>query len=314
MSDVTLAQAGEEAVLSLVRDTFKSGSLIEVGIGDDGAVYEARSARRVAVADAMVEEVHFTRALCPAGCVGRKLVAVNVSDIAAMGGRPAFALLTAAFPPDLPISWARELFAGIASEAARYGLAVVGGDVTGSPAPIVLSLSLTGEVVGAQPILRSGARPGDRIYVTGPLGCAALGLRALQAGAPESAPDAVAAFLTPSPRATVGAALGSWGRCHAMMDLSDGLAKDAGRMARASGLTLEINLDRVPVSREVDEGALALALYGGEDYELLFTCAELPPLPMVPIGRVAAGIPEVRWLRRGEPAEPPDGIEPFEHF
>ncbi len=311
---MTLRHTGEETLLALVRRAFTADRpALQVDIGDDGAVYATDEARQIAVADAMIEDVHFTRAYCPARMVGYKLMAVNVSDVAAMGGLARQALFTAALPADLPLSWAEGLIDGLATAAREFGVAVAGGDITGSPGPIALSLSVLGVPAGEGAVLRSGAQPGDRVYVTGLLGAAALGHQLLREGRADVNEDAVTAFLAPRPHAEVGAMLGRWGHCHAMMDISDGLAKDAGRMAHASGATLELSLDKLPLVGGGRGDALVRALYGGEDYQLLFACSALPPLPMLPIGRVVQGPGQVRWLRNGVEAAPPDASA-FDHF
>ena len=271
---------------------------------------QARARTQVVVADAMVEGVHFDRALSPAEAIGGKLVAVNVSDIAAMGGVPDYALMTASMPSSLPFAWARAMFGGVARTARRYGLVVVGGDVTGSPGPVTLSLTMIGTLAGEHPVRRDCALVGDTVYVTGPLGASALGLRQLR-GSPAASGPPVDAYRIPEARAREGAVLGAWGQCHAMMDLSDGLATDAGRLARASGVTIELDLAQIPAF----DDELTLALYGGEDYELLFTCIDKPPCYALPIGRVLEGEPELLWTRGGVATEPPppDGAL-FRHF
>ena len=306
---MTLAELGESGLVARIERLFRPRTPLPVGIGDDGAVLPASRGPIVAVADALVEGVHFRRDLCPPEAIGRKVVAVNVSDIAAMGAVAEHGLLTVSLPGTTEVEWALALFSGVADEARKHGVVIAGGDVTGSPGPVCLSVSMLGRLAGAAPVLRSGAQPGDTLYVTGPLGASGLGLRTLLAN-PRAVGAAVEAYRAPTPRAVEGAALGAWGRCHALMDVSDGLGVDAPRMATASGVTLVIDLDRVPIAAGADE---ALALFGGEDYELLFACVERPPVGAVAIGRVEAGGAAVRWLRGGEEIEP-DRSGGYHHF
>ena len=317
----TVRSAGEHGLIDYVQRCFATtDESVRTGIGDDTAILAPQDwPGLVATTDAMMEGVHFDRSYCPPGAVGAKLVAVNVSDIAAMGARPNWMLLTCSFPAELPLDWARQLLDGIAVEARRYGAAVVGGDVTGSPGPVSLSLAAIGHLVGPHALLRNAAIVGDTVYVTGALGAAGLGLRALEGtlAEPDDVPGCVRAFLAPTARLEEGVRLAAWGHCHAAMDLSDGLAVDAARMARASDVTIEIELGCLPVHEElatqVPELAERLALFGGEDYELIFTADEKPPVRCTAIGRVVAGAPGVRWLRQGDDCAPPAPAG-FDHF
>lgn len=301
----TLADHGESALIAAIVERFTTPQPLDVGIGDDGAVFR-HPQPVVAVADAMMEGVHFDRAWSPADTIGRKLVAVNVSDIAAMGGVPTYALFTASLPKDLPWSWVLSLLDGVAAEATRVGMTVCGGDVTGSPGPVCLSLSVLGRLVSDKPLLRRSARVGQSVYVTGSLGGSALGLSVLQTGLPraELVPSAIEAHRTPTPRLREGAALSRWFGVGACMDLSDGLAQDASRLAAASGVRLELDLDRLPphpgLALVSPDRATHFMLHGGEDYELLFTGDGPPPCHATCIGEVVAGA-GIGWLRSGKP-------------
>lgn len=317
MIQTTLHELGEGGLIRLIRERFRPARPLTVGIGDDGAVYETLGRQQVAVADAMIEGVHFDTTYCPPEAIGRKLVAVNVSDIAAMGALPDTLLFTASLPGGLSCDWVRQLLDGVAYEAQLAGASIVGGDVTGSQAGIALSITALGWLAGDRPILRSGARPGDQVYVTGPLGGAAFGLELLRSGrATTDTADAVERFLTPRPHTASGATLGAWGHCHAMMDLSDGLTIDAARLAAASSVDLVLDVARIPIHPEVRrlaQNPLALTLAGGEDYELLFSCRRLPPLAFTPIGRVVEGTGTLRWEKRGQPIEAPTDPS-YRHF
>ena len=313
----TLGEAGEEALVQALQRLLAPERPFEVPNGDDAAVWSLPSPRAVATADAMVEHVHFERAWAPPEALGHKLVAVNVSDLAAMGARPSAALLTLCLPADTPWDWALGLAEGLARAARRWGLDIAGGDVTGSPGPAVLNLAAIGTPWADAVLRRDGAEPGDGIYVTGPLGGADLGLRLLQGRATGDAPGAVRRFLWPEPRLDAGRRLAEWGRCHAAMDLSDGLARDAARMARASGVRLVLDLDALPLHPDLRSRpraeALAGACHGGEDYELLLAAPCPPPVPCTCIGRVESGPAGLAWTASGQPATPPPGGS-FDHF
>lgn len=261
------------------------GTRVRVASGDDAAVTVPGGATATSV-DAMIEGVHFRRATAPLPSVGRKALAAALSDLAAMGAEPGEAYVQLGIPDDLDPAACEELARGLAAAAADHEVAVVGGDVSRAP---VLTLAMT--VVGhaASPddlVLRGGARPGDVLAVTGELGGAAAGLMLverpeLSEGLDPGVADRLRARqLEPQPRLAAGRALASAGAT-AMIDLSDGLGGDAGHLAAASGVRLEIELGRLPVQEGVaavgaasGAGAHALATERGEDYELL---AAIPP-------------------------------------
>jgi len=316
MSAECLSDRSESDVIQYIAHRFASRVDGEIGIGDDGAVIHHASPL-VAVADAMVEDVHFSRAFSPAHAVGEKLVAVNASDIAAMGARPTRGLFTLSVPKSLQWSWARDLIDGVAVGANKYGLSVIGGDVTASPGPIALSFTLLGALHSDRPLRRDVARAGEQIYVTGTLGGAALGLVALQTGNPDptSVPESIQALHVPIARIDEGAALAEWHGCHCAMDISDGLLTDCARLAQASNVDLLIEIDKLPMSRElvaVGSEFERCAITGGEDYELLFTAFEQPPFPATAIGMVTQGSGKVRYSRDG--VEVPAGSPGYSHF
>jgi thiamine-monophosphate kinase len=233
---------------------------LQVDAGHDCAVVEPRGPLALTV-DALVEGAHFDERLSPAD-VGFKTIAVSVSDLAAGGASPAFALLSVSLPDDPRREPFVDGFAtGLREACARWGVYVLGGDTTRSPGPIVVSATLGGFCVG-RPHRRDGGRPGDRLWVTGALGRAAAGWS--QASPPDSA---LAALRRPDPPVPFALALASAGLATAVMDLSDGLAADLPRLCSASGVGVRVDPERVPVAPEAD---LSLAVGGGEDYELLF--------------------------------------------
>ncbi len=265
---------------------------VVVGVGDDGAVLEPTPGKhQVTVIDTLVEGVHYPRDMNPAD-VGYRAVAVNLSDIAAMGARPrwmtlALSLATANAP------WLDAFAEGLYAAAAEHDLALVGGDTTSAP-QVVVSVQITGEIEPGRALLRSGARPGDTIYVTGTLGDAAAGLHGLLSGRPVK--QLVARFARPSARVAFGQAL--VGTASAAIDLSDGLYGDLGKLLAASGVGADIDLAALPLSEALIENyaperATAFALGGGVDYEICFTASEAPPepgvMPLTAIGTVTAG-------------------------
>ncbi|HEY1331234.1 MAG TPA: thiamine-phosphate kinase [Actinomycetota bacterium] len=260
---------------------------VRLGPGDDAALVDPSRHLTVLTVDMLVEGVDFERATATPRDVGYKAIAVNVSDVAAMGGSPRFALSAAGFPETTETGWIIELFAGMREAADEYAMAVVGGDLSRADR-VVLSVTVTGEVPDGGAVMRTGARPGDRIVVTGALGAAAGGLRLLRAPAQSVAHvigtpwarELVAAQSRPAARLGEGRTLARHG-ARAMIDVSDGLTLDLARLCRAGGVGAAITLGVVPVADTVrllgevmPVEPLALALEGGEDFELL---AALPP-------------------------------------
>ena len=255
-----------------------------LGPGDDAAVLPRRGGETCVTVDAVVEGVHFRRASSRLEDVGHKALAVNLSDLAAMGARPLWALVALGVPRGFRLADARRLGAGFGALARATGTDLVGGNVTRAPG-LSLTVTLGGEVPPGRALLRSGARPGDRVWVSGLLGDARLGLALLERRSgpearrlrrfPRIARTAIERQRRPVPRLALGAAL--VGVASACIDLSDGLAQDAGHLAAASGVAVYLDAGALPVSRAFvaahpDERERArLAASGGEDYELLFT-------------------------------------------
>ena len=268
-----LRDRGEIALLEEIRRLIPSAEGVLVGPGDDAAVLERSPHQVLLTTDALVEGVHFRRTWLRARELGARAFEVAASDVAAMGGRVRAVLLAIGAPAGWPVDDLRGVVRGVERAARRAGGALVGGNLA-----LARELALTMTVLGdapARPLLRSGARNGDQLFVTGRLGGAAFGLRLLTGA--RSLPGGEAArrcWRRPVARLQAGRALATAGIATAMMDLSDGLLVDAGRLARASGVGLVIDVTRVPLApalRGLDpRAARRLAMCGGEDYELLF--------------------------------------------
>jgi len=265
----------------------KDAGRLKLGIGDDAALVEvARGHQAILTTDLSIEGVHFLPRLHPPRAVGHRALARALSDIAAMGGTPRFALVSLAISRRTSQAWLKNFYAGLLSLAARLGVTLIGGDTAVVPGGISVDVVGVGEVRKA--LRRSGARPGDQIFVSGKLGLSALGLRLLRSGRvgkTASEKEALFAHLYPQPRCALGRYLSERRLASACIDLSDGLSTDLAHLCAASGVGARIRAGRIPLadtpggSRRMD--SLQTALSGGEDYELLFT---------VPRGKVA-GIP-----------------------
>jgi thiamine-monophosphate kinase len=316
-----------------------------LGIGDDAAAWRADGALELCTTDTMVEGVHFTLEAAPfdpdsAGTqdkpwrdLGWKALAVNLSDIAAMGGTPLYAIVTLGLPDETEVEALEALYDGMLECGAEFGGTIVGGDVVRSPV-LFISVALTGSTPGGL-LTRSGARAGDQVAVTGALGASGAWLAARRRGQglePEVAAALGQAHLRPRPRLAQGQKLLAAGvRC--AMDISDGLVSDLQRVCQASGVAARLEAECVPVhamvSRAMPEEALPLALGGGEDYELLFTAPTalmkevLGQLPggatavgqIVPVsgsGQGAGPLGLVELRRRGRPMELASGG--WDHF
>jgi thiamine-monophosphate kinase len=240
---------------------------------DDAAVLTPPPGRDlVLTADAMVAGVHFLPD-DPPDLVGRKLLRVNLSDLAAKGATPLGYLMTVSTPRGTPDAWFVGFAAGLAQDQREYGITLLGGDTTSTPGPISLSLTILGHVASGQAVRRAGARPGDGIWVTGTIGDGALGLAAAHGRLQDPSGYLLSRYRLPQPR--VGLAIA--GVASAGMDVSDGLVQDLGHLCRAAGLTAEIDAGAVPLSppaREAGPAWLVACLTGGDDYELLLA---VPP-------------------------------------
>ena len=291
----TLADLGESGLLKRIFALLPVGTHTVLGPGDDAAVVAAPDGRVVATTDMLVEDRDFRRDWSSAADVGWKAAAQNLADIAAMGAVPTALLVGLAAPSDTEVAWALQMCEGLAAACAGTGVGVVGGDLSAA-SQIVVSVTALGDLQGRQPLLRSGARPGDAVAVAGRLGCSAAGLALLQLGRQDLSPSLVQAHQRPRPPYDHGPAAADAGAT-AMLDVSDGLLRDVGRIAAESAVTVDLfvasdpDLDAVRGGRlaelrealrptacqlpgdsaEVDRRCTGWVLTGGEDHSLLAT-------------------------------------------
>ena len=315
-----LSELGEFGLIGRIRDLFPAPEGVE-GIGDDCAVLPQRSGRDTLVStDLLIEGTHFLREDIPPYRLGWKSAAVNISDIAAMGGKPVATFLSVALPADLDASWMDGFLRGYAELSGRFGVALLGGDTTASPDRICINVAVLGECPSGCARLRSHAQPGDCICVTGPLGDSAAGLKAILGGVERDA-DVQALIdrhYLPVPRVEEGLKLAATPGVHAMMDISDGIGSDLRHILDASGTGAQVDLAALPLSPALQRvcarqgwDAAALATGGGEDYELLFTCTpeaeKALGVPHTVIGTITAGT-AAEWLGAGR------SVCGFDHF
>jgi thiamine-monophosphate kinase len=308
-------------------------SWVRVPIGDDAAVVETeRGTLDVLTTDTLVEGVHFDFSFCSPADVGAKALAVNLSDLAAMGAAPRAALVSLSVPGGMSRDRLEALIDALVASAATFCVTIVGGNVTASPGPFVVTIALTGTVRPRRALLRSGARPCDAVYVSAAIGAAAAGLGMLREGrspAGEDDEQCIGRYRAPVPRVRLGLLLGRTRAASACIDLSDGLADGTRRVAEAGGVGVVLEADAIPVhpaarryftERGLDPITAALA--GGDDYELLFTSAprrrgaltaavrRSPGLAVTRIGGVTKE-PDVLLRRDGRDEPLPGG---FQHF
>ena len=293
-----LAELGEDAFLRELPKRFPAtGEAVVLGIGDDAAILDPPAGEHLLLTtDSLVEGVHFARRWMPPRFLGRKAVAVSASDIAAMGGEPLGVLLSLAVPPDSEVEALWQLVEGVHERARELGMNLVGGNLASSPGGILIDATVVGATVRKRALRRSGAKPGDGIYLSGKIGAASTGLKLLEHGAvlapggglivPQSlrgGPTALAeacirAHIDPEPRVGLGRELNRRKLATACIDVSDGLALDVHRLCRASGVGARIEETSLPLSpgllaweRTWKRDPTLCAVSGGEDYELLFT-------------------------------------------
>jgi thiamine-monophosphate kinase len=317
----------ENSLIARIERTFSkgpSGKGMRLSLGDDAALWSpTRGMETVLTCDWFLEGTHFLRGKHPADAVGWKCLARAISDIAAMGGKPRCFLLSLALPDELTGKWLEEFLRGLRRASKALQCALAGGDTT-RQGKVLISITVIGEVRPGRAVLRSGASPGDAIYVSGTLGEADSGLRELRRipGIAKATNAALRKHLYPHPRLELGAWLAENRLATAMMDLSDGLSTDLPRLCAASGVGAIIESNSLPVTSPVKTStARKLALHGGDDYELLFTVSrknarKLPrdfqSLPLTPIGEITRG---KKILLKTQPGRilplRPGGWDPF---
>jgi thiamine-monophosphate kinase len=304
-----------ELIARITKDAPKTAPDLVRGVGDDCAVIAGPEGKDWLVTqDGLMEGIHFRREWTDMASLGRKALAVNLSDIAAMGGRPRFYAVTLGLPADLRAKCAEQIFAGMHELASEFGVGLIGGDTVRSASGLALSITAIGEVPSERAVYRCTARAGDVVYLTGTAGSAALGLACLHKGdsEEESAPF-VNRHKDPEPRVKAGELLGECGMVTSMIDVSDGVMADLGHIAGCSGVGFRIELIRIPVddsfralARKIGANPAELAISGGEDYELLFTVRpahaeefEKKVLPGLGVGAARIGV-IVREKKRRE--------------
>jgi thiamine-monophosphate kinase len=321
-----VSELGEFGLIErLARMVGEKDERLLIGIGDDAAAWQGDSSIQLATVDSLIQGVHFPADTVPWTELGWKALAVNLSDIAAMGGVPRYALVSLALPPQTEVDDVTALYTGLLKLAKKYQVTIVGGDISDAPM-VIINITVLGTSPKKQLLTRSTAKPGELIAVTGYLGAAAAGLEMLTKKL-EFEAKATAhfnqAFFRPTPRISEGQLLLEQG-VKTAIDISDGLLADLGQISKASNVGARIDANRVPVAPKVKaafgEKALELALTGGEDYELLFTAkAEViarikkaTSCPISAIGEITAGQGVTVVDRRGKPLEL--GRTGWEHF
>jgi len=333
---LTIADVGERALIARIQAHVALPSWVVRGPGDDAAVIKPeRGTFDVVTTDAVVEGVHFDRRFVPFDAIGYRALAVNLSDLAAMGARPRAALLSLALPASLEVESFDRMLEGFLSLAGDHGVALVGGNITSTPGPLLIDVTAIGTARPRKVLTRDGARPGDELYVTGRVGDASAGLhelrRAAEGGVPApDARDGIERYLRPVPRVRVGMLLGRTRAASSCMDLSDGLADGIRQIADASGVGVKVDGTAVPLSafvrrwhEECGRDPLEGAMTGGDDYELIFTVRPthrgrlravrrlIGDLPITRIGVMTRSRQVVLEDARGA-RELPDGYQHFQ--
>jgi thiamine-monophosphate kinase len=310
-----VSDVGERALIERIRTRVPPPSPgLLIGIGDDAAVaVPDRGALQVLTTDALVEGIHFDRRFSSPADIGYKALAVNVSDVASMGGTPRLALLSLMLPQDLALADLDALIEGLLEMAAESGVALAGGNITRSPGPLAIDVTAVGSVKPRKILTRGGGRAGDALYVTGHIGAAAAGLGWLRARSdatgkapgwpPVGWPDdqalaaCVARYCRPAPRARIGALLGRNRAASACMDLSDGLADAVTQLASASGTGATLDASTLPVHpgaaawfSTAGADPVAASLAGGDDYELLFAVSRRARGRLRAVARESRGV------------------------
>jgi thiamine-monophosphate kinase len=301
-TSATIKALGEFGLIARLTAGLSTRPDVLVGVGDDCAVLDLGGELvLLATCDALLDGEHFLRRVATPEQIGRRALAVNLSDIASMGGWPRYALISLLLPADLPTAFMDEVYRGLRAEAEQYGAVIIGGNITGS-STLGIDITLLGQARRGQALLRGGASPGDALLMTGTLGEAAAGLHLLlhpEIDAPAPIAGRLkAAQLAPMPRVPEGRLLAALGTVTAMLDISDGLAADLGHLCERSGVGARLDEAALPIPDAVHAAAqlarasaLDWALFGGEDYQLLFTA---PP-------RFVPRLIETIWIATGTP-------------
>lgn len=328
-----LTDWNEDAFIEFLKSQFHSTNTI-TGIGDDCAIIPTESGKAwLITTDALVEGVHFLKEQIPPKELGYKAIAVNVSDIAAMGGKPQYAFLTIAIPKSVERSWITEVIQGIKEACNKWDLQLLGGDTVGSKRDLFFNVTLTGSAEVSQIKYRHQALPGDIICVTGYLGNAGGGLKALQENTPKTqdVEQLLQAHFHPIPYPEQGMWLGSQQAVHAMMDISDGLDCDLKKLLKSSQKGAKVETSQIPISSTLTRASsengwdsLQLALTGGEDYCLLVTVSkddffniqhafqEQFKTPLFPIGSITDPPEQTVYHKQGQKFYP--NYPNFSHF
>jgi thiamine-monophosphate kinase len=315
----------EKAQIARIRRSAANGRRVVNGIGDDSAVLAIPKGHQALVTtDFSLEGVHFRREWHPPDSVGHRCLARGLSDIAAMAGEPITAFLSLGLPRDLPQKWVDAFVRGLLKLAGDYGVSLAGGDTAESPAGVLADIIVLGSVPRGKAVLRSGARPGDRIYVTGGLGASAATLKLLFAGKSRIRPRDFQRHFYPNPQIEAGRFLRENNLASAMIDISDGLSTDLAHICEESGVGAEILEEAIPkarIGRPAREVDLRFALHGGEDYELLFTVrrgrrvpSQVAGVPIAEIGQITDDRKVTLINQHGVGQElRPQGWEHFRH-
>jgi thiamine-monophosphate kinase len=309
---MAMSSRGEFGLIDFIKTHFSVPEGV-AGIGDDCAVMPSGDGELLFTTDLLMEGVHFLRNESSPEDVGWKAAAVNLSDIAAMGGVPVATFLSVALPKDAQGEWAERFISGYAELSRRFDVPLLGGDTTSSLRDIAVNVGVLGRAPSGKSVRRSGALVGHCIYVTGPLGDSAGGLQAIlkEVARTCEVEELIRRHKRPVPRVNEGRRLLESGLAGAMMDISDGIASDLRHILKASGVGAVVELDKLPCSPELETvcceqgwDRFELATSGGEDFELLLTAPEglenKVDIPLYPIGKIIPG-EDIRWTMNNEP-------------
>lgn len=309
-----MAKKGEFGLIDFISAHFNAPKGM-VGIGDDCAIIPDYGEDTLVTTDMLLEGIHFLRDKASAEDIGWKAAAVNLSDIAAMGGIPIATFLSIALPRDAQGKWVEGFIKGYAEISTMFEVPLLGGDTTSSLRDIAINVGVKGRCDHGKALGRYGARVGDTIFVTGRLGDSGAGLKALTKGLErdEAVSYLIERHLRPMPRIREGQQLLQTGLVGAMMDISDGLSSDLRHILKASGVGAIVDLQQIPLSDQLVEvcrrerwRATTIAATAGEDYELLLTApeeiADKVDFPLYPIGTITEGN-DIVWVRKGKPTK-----------